>query len=143
MNKLFAAAVSLALLLMLNTAEASRVPPGTDDEIRQRLQPFGRVCLQGETCEGVQVAAAPAAAGPARSGQEVYDRFCFACHTTGAAGAPRKGAPGDWTERLTQGMDTLWAHTKDGIRGMPPKGTCMDCSDDELRASLDLLLDSL
>lgn len=60
-----------------------------------------------------------------------YNQSCFACHGTGAAGAPRKGDVEAWKPRLAQGMDTLLEHTKKGYRAMPPKGMCFDCTDEQ------------
>jgi cytochrome c5 len=42
-----------------------------------------------------------------------------------------------WQPRIDKGMDTLWQHTLNGLNAMPPKGTCMACSDEELRAAMD------
>ena len=127
-----------ALLMSLCGAPAfaERVPPGSADEIRERLQPFGAVCRAGEDCGQAAVATAT---GPL-SGQQVYDQFCFACHTTGVGGAPKIGDVAAWDERKAKGMDTLWDSLLNGINAMPAKGTCMSCSDDELRESLDYLL---
>ena len=76
-----------------------------------------------------------------RSGEDVFNKSCTACHSTGAAGAPKVGVAADWTVRVDQGMDTLYANAINGVRGMPPKGLCMDCSDDELKASVDYMLE--
>ncbi len=155
LRKLFLAAVVCLLVPLLTMpAEARRVPPGSEDEIAERLRPYGQVCLEGEVCgemvEPVATEAAPDAAPNAevaeangRSGQEIYDRFCFACHTTGAAGAPRLGQADEWQPRIDRGMETLMANTRNGIGAMPAMGTCMDCSDAELEASVDYILDSL
>lgn len=117
-------------------AAAQQVPPGTDAEIRERLAPFGQVCRTGEECGEV----ASASANGARSGQQVYDQFCTACHATGVAGAPLLGDAAAWAPRIDQGMDTLWEHTLNGLNAMPPKGTCMNCSDEELRGVLDYMV---
>ena len=112
------------------------VPPGTPDEIRERLQPFGSLCRVGDDCGQ---AAAASASGPL-SGEQVYNQFCFACHTTGVGGAPILGDQGEWTSREAKGMDTLWGSLLNGVGAMPAKGTCMGCSDDELREVLDYML---
>jgi len=128
--------VALGLGIGLVTAVAHAVPPGTADEIRARLQPSGTLCRAGQDCG---VVAAVASAEPL-SGEQVYNQFCFACHTTGVAGAPVLGDAEAWAPRLAQGMDLLWEHTVNGINAMPAMGTCMACSDEELRASVDYML---
>jgi cytochrome c5 len=57
-----------------------------------------------------------------QAGGAVYTAVCAACHGTGAAGAPKLGAPADWSARLAQGYDTLVKHAIEGIRAMPAKG---------------------
>jgi len=57
-----------------------------------------------------------------QAGDAVYTAVCAACHTAGVAGAPKVGAAGDWTARLSQGYDTLVKHAIEGIRAMPAKG---------------------
>lgn len=68
-----------------------------------------------------------------------YNQSCIACHASGAANAPRTGDAAAWAKRLEKGMDTLLANTKTGINGMPPKGLCFDCSDDEYRALIEYM----
>jgi cytochrome c5 len=121
------------------TAAADVVPPGTEDEIRERLQPFGELCRAGEDCGQ---ATAAAASGPL-SGEEVYNQFCFACHASGVGGAPMLGDADAWAPRIAKGSDTLWEHTLNGINAMPAKGTCMSCTDDELRSALDYMVESV
>ena len=115
------------------------VPPGTTDEIAERIKPFGSVCRSGEDC-GTTVAAA--SSGPL-SGQAVYDQFCFACHAAGVGGAPLLGDADQWQPRIDKGMDTLMASTLNGLNAMPAKGTCMNCSDEELQAAVDYMLEQV
>ena len=75
----------------------------------------------------------------AREAETLYNQSCIACHASGAAGAPKKGDAAAWKPRLAQGMDTLLKHTKEGINAMPPKGMCMDCSDDEFKALINYM----
>ncbi|MDI1301645.1 MAG: c-type cytochrome [bacterium] len=70
------------------------------------------------------------AAGPA----DKYAKTCAMCHAAGVAGAPKKGDKAAWAPRLKQGEATLLAHIKTGIRAMPPKGMCADCTDDDYKA---------
>lgn len=75
---------------------------------------------------------------PART----YTQSCGACHNSGAAGAPRFGNSADWSARLEKGMDVLVEHTINGFNNvMPPKGMCFTCSDDDLRAVVQYILD--
>lgn len=68
-----------------------------------------------------------------------YNMFCVACHSTGAAGAPKVGDKAAWEPRLAKGMDALLATTKSGVGAMPPMGLCMDCSDDEFKAIIEFM----
>ncbi|WP_305879928.1 cytochrome c5 family protein [Simiduia sp. 21SJ11W-1] len=103
-------------------------------EIADRIAPAGKTCLAGDDCAAAPVAAV--AAGP-RTGVQVYDTKCVTCHATGAAGAPKMGDAGQWAPRIGKGIDTLYANAINGINGMPAKGLCMDCSDDEIKAAVD------
>ena len=82
-------------------------------------------------------AAAPAAA---RSGEAVYNASCLACHTTGAAGAPKLGDAAAWASRIAAGKDALMANAINGLNAMPPRGACANCSDDEIMAAIDYIL---
>ena len=61
---------------------------------------------------------------------------CTFCHTSGAAGAPKAHDEAAWKPLRAKGMDTLVKHVKEGYNAMPPKGTCADCSEDELRGAI-------
>ena len=111
----------------------------TNDAIAERLKPVGEVCIQGEECAAAGAGAATAAAGgAARSGEDVYGKYCTACHGSGLLNAPKTGDTAEWTARAEAkgGLDGLLANAISGINAMPPKGTCGDCSDDELRAAI-------
>ena len=129
----------VALLTVLAASALHAVPPGTEDEISARLTPVGSLCRAGDDC-GVVAVAAPTAP---RSGEEIYNSFCFACHAAGVGGAPVLGDAAQWAPRIDKGMDALWTTMQNGLNAMPPKGTCMNCSDDELRASLDYVLEGV
>ncbi len=67
-----------------------------------------------------------------QTGTEVYKAVCAACHTAGAAGAPKFGDTAAWSARLAQGYDTLVSHAVVGIRAMPAKGGNPDLDDVEV-----------
>lgn len=79
-----------------------------------------------------------AAAG--KSGEEVYNSTCAACHATGVAGAPRYGNAADWAPRLKLGKDALRASAVKGKGAMPPKGGNDKLSESEVRNATDYLL---
>jgi cytochrome c5 len=69
-----------------------------------------------------------------------YQISCFACHASGAAGAPLLGDLEAWNSRMEKGMDAVMANVITGINAMPAKGLCMDCTDNELRAIVDYMI---
>ena len=105
------------------------------DNVVDRIKPIGQVYIAG--AEPVQ-AAAPT--GP-KSGAEVYQGSCFACHGTGAMNAPKKGDAAAWASRKAQGMDVLLDHAINGFNNMPARGTCTSCSDDEIKSAIDFMLE--
>lgn len=131
-------AVGIGMLVGLASAVAHAVPPGTPDEIRERLQPFGSLCRSGDDCGQ---ATAAAASGPL-SGEQVYNQFCFACHASGVGGAPVYGDAAAWEPRIAQGIETLADHTINGIRAMPARGTCVSCSDEDLKGAMQYMVDA-
>lgn len=70
--------------------------------------------------------------------EQLYYQSCFACHNSGAGGAPRKGDTKTWQTKLdAKGMETLLDNTEQGIRGMPPRGLCRDCSREDFAALIE------
>ena len=70
---------------------------------------------------------------------EKYQKSCFACHSSGAAGAPKTGDVAAWQPRMEKGMDVLVQSVKTGLNGMPPTGLCADCSDAEYQALIEYM----
>jgi cytochrome c5 len=101
------------------------------------------VCLMGVIVAGcgagdVSSRSDTAAAHP---GEQTYIRFCFSCHAAGIAGAPRTGDAQAWAARLEQGEHVLLQTTIDGIPpGMPARGLCRQCSDEELADAIDFMI---
>jgi cytochrome c5 len=110
--------------------------------IAERIAPVGSVYLEGEIMTAQQGAVSAEPAGP-RSGEKIYNTYCAACHTSGVLGAPKKGDPAAWQPRIAQGNDILLKHAIEGYNSMPAKGTCSDCSDQEIASTIAFLTDGL
>ena len=53
------------------------------------------------------------------------------------------GDAAEWGQRLAdKGMDTLTANAISGINSMPAKGTCASCSDEDIRDTIQYILDN-
>lgn len=69
-----------------------------------------------------------------------YQQSCFACHSTGAAGAPKTGVPEQWADRMKKGMDVMVANVDKGMNAMPPKGMCFDCTAEQFEALINYMM---
>lgn len=70
---------------------------------------------------------------------QIVGHFCAACHAQNpmiVVGAPRQGVVKDWDARVKNGLSLLFKHTEQGIRAMPPRGGCFECSDAQLQAAI-------
>ncbi|NRB38384.1 MAG: cytochrome c5 family protein [Pseudomonadales bacterium] len=126
------------LVVVLLASKSFAISADAQAAIAERIKPVGEVCVEGDkSCAGV---VAKAASAEPRSGEEIFGASCTGCHSTGAAGAPKVGDKAAWAPRIAQGKATLYDHAKNGFNGMPPKGLCMDCTDDELKATVDYIV---
>lgn len=124
--------------LMAATALWATTNPTT--AIIERIQSGVQVCVTGQDCSA-EAMAASAVAQVDRSGEEVYQAACAACHNSGAAGAPRI-RQGNWQSRLdTRGNDMLVSNAVNGYNAMPAKGGCGNCSDEEVASAVQYILD--
>lgn len=133
MNKLTRIFASLGLILAVGGSALTLA--AVEDQIRERIKPTGNVNVAGEENRQAQ----QQASGP-RGGEEVYADACAACHDSGAAGAPKLGDTGAWSDRISKGDETLYDHAINGFNAMPAKGGCSDCSDEEVQNAVDYML---
>ena len=117
---------------------AASAQAATNDDIAKRIEPVGQVCVTGQECKGMEVAAATGGGG-AKAPKDVIAKHCNACHGTGLLGAPKIGDTAAWKDRADHqgGLDGLLAKAITGLNAMPPKGTCADCSDAELKGAIE------
>jgi cytochrome c5 len=106
----------------------------SEDDIRARIQPIGKVHIAGAKAE--------VASGP-RSGSDIYVQACVACHSVGVLNAPKLGDAADWAPRIAQGFDTMWQNAINGIGAMPAMGTCSSCSDDDIKAAIEHMIEGI
>jgi cytochrome c5 len=126
----FVLIIILAQLVSGPSSEDAGVDPMIESATVDRIKPMGEVNI------GTAPVAAPAGAVDAKS---AYTASCFACHGTGAAGAPKMGDKGEWKKRIALGMDTLFDHAINGFQGMPPKGGS-SLSDDAVKAVVEYMV---
>ncbi len=110
---LFGFLILMVILANLMSSDEKAQDSMVTDAINERIKPVGEVTI------GAPKAAAPVAAA---SPKDAYQSNCFACHGTGAAGAPKLGDKAAWKARIAQGKATLFKHATGGYKGMPPRG---------------------
>lgn len=71
------------------------------------------------------------------AGKGTYEQFCIICHQDGVAGAPKFQNEKDWGPRLKdRKIEDLVKSAQKGLNLMPAKGTCTECSDEDLKAAI-------
>ncbi len=86
------------------------------------------------------VAAPVADAGGPDKIKAIYTASCAACHTTGAAGAPKLGDNAAWGPRIKTGDESLYNSALKGKNAMPPKGGNASLSDADVKAVVDYMV---
>ena len=109
-----------------------------------------RVAIAGQDNSALKIA--PVSASPAattevvyKTGAEVFQGACTACHGTGLLGAPKAGDKAAWAPRIAKGKPTLYEHAIKGFKGkpgseMPAKGGNPSLSDDLVKAAVDHMI---
>jgi len=119
--------------LLAGTAELS---------IAERLKKVGELCVEGQDCASATVNLEIAALG-SFDVVGAYGTSCATCHAIGLAGAPKLGDKVAWEPRIAQGIDVLYDHGINGLApAMPAKGMCFTCSDDDIKALVDYMVES-
>lgn len=137
-TKLFFVASAIAILLvvfiLLNSLVNTYKRNSTKGEIdssylveaaSDNLKPIGVSAVAGAV-------ATTASAG--RSGKEIYDAVCTACHATGVLNSPKFGDKAAWEPRAAAGLDSLLNSATNGKGSMPAKGGDPSITDAELKA---------
>jgi len=125
--------ISMTIANIMSSSSESADPsqdPRVQAKVEANIKPVGQVTV-GDAAPVVAVSADP---------KSTYQSACFACHGTGAAGAPKMGDKAAWKSRIAQGMSKLNDHAINGFKGMPPKGGRGDLSDETVQAIVDFMV---
>lgn len=138
-------AFTVIILIAANRIGGGVSEGQADDPMRraavlERIQPMGRVNIAGIPAEAKTQVVAAAVAAP-RSGAEVYQAVCSACHIAGVAGAPKLDDKAAWEPRVAQGMDYLASSVINGKGAMPARGGQPSTTDEEIRAAIVYMLE--
>jgi cytochrome c5 len=111
----FVVPIVVIILIANYVAFGSKPGAGSDlmspEAVAQRLQPVGRIELRDASAPRVM-----------RTGEQVYQQACTACHAIGAAGAPKSGDTGAWAPRIRTGYEALLTSALKGKGAMPAQG---------------------
>jgi cytochrome c5 len=119
--------------------------------VQERLEPVAQVAVAGQDNSALAIKPDTTAAGAAgavaalpKTGEELFQQTCSACHGAGIAGAPKAGDKAAWGPRIAKGKDTLYQHALQGFTGtagvMPAKGGRTDAPDDLVKQAVDYMV---
>lgn len=121
--------------------------------VQARIAPFSQEAVAGQdnTALAIKPDAGTTAQGGAgsaaalpKTGEELFQQTCSACHGAGIAGAPKAGDQAAWGPRIAKGKDTLYDHALHGFTGtsgvMPAKGGRTDAPDDLVKQAVDYMV---
>ena len=112
------------------------------EQLINRIKPVGQVDIELTADEQKKMSSieAPKSSEP-RTPKFIYQKHCVVCHDAGIAGAPVFRNKKDWSERLSsKKLSGLTKTAISGINAMPVRGTCLDCTDDEIKATIEYML---
>jgi cytochrome c5 len=106
----------IAIILLVNYVASSSKPGAgseafTEEAVAKRLQKVGSIEIRD-----------PTNTATLRTGEQVYQAQCTACHAVGAAGAPKSGDEAAWAPRIKTGYDALLNSALKGKGAMGAQG---------------------
>lgn len=84
--------------------------------------------------------ATPATPAAARTGEQVFNTVCTACHTAGILNAPKIDDKAAWEPRAAKGLQGLLATSTTGLNQMPAKGGDPSLTEQELSDAITYML---
>ena len=113
----FAFVVPIVVIVLLASYVTEAVKPAAgsvgleEQATAARIQPVGAIELKDLSNPGVM-----------KTGEQVFQAQCSACHATGAAGAPKFGDTAAWGPRVKTGFDALLNSALKGKNAMTAQG---------------------
>lgn len=106
----------VAIIMLANFVNfGDKVGAGSDgmsaDAVGKRIQPVGSIEVKDASNPGVL-----------KTGEQVFQAQCAACHANGAAGAPKFGDEAAWAPRIQTGYDALLNSALKGKNAMTAQG---------------------
>jgi cytochrome c5 len=117
-----------ALASLATRGVAPAVDSASQEAIAKRLKPVGQVVV----AEGSDVPGQ-------RSGKQIVEAVCVACHATGALNAPKIGDAPGWQNLIKLGLSQLTQSAIKGVRQMPPRGGDATLTDVEVARAVALM----
>jgi cytochrome c5 len=109
--------VPIIVIIMLTNfvSSGNKVAEGSNslspEATALRIQPVGTIEIKDATD-----------LASLKTGEQVFQAQCSACHATGAAGAPKFGDTAAWAPRIKTGYDALLLSALKGKNAMTPQG---------------------
>ena len=128
-------AVFLGEVVFPTHGNQSMAKVDTMEDVARRIAP---VVVLAEMRDSAMSASA-AGDNADKTPDQLYQGACLACHTSGAAGAPKIGDAAAWKDRASKGMDSLLSAAINGVGAMPPRGGSQ-YDDDQIRAVIEYIL---
>jgi len=112
----FVVPVVVIIMLVSYVSSETRPSAGNSDAlaakaVAERIRPIGMAEIKDLND-----------AGAMKTGEQVFQAQCTACHTAGALGAPKLGDAAAWGPRVKQGLEALVHSALTGKGNMSPQG---------------------
>lgn len=78
-----------------------------------------------------------------QSAADILKHNCQQCHDMKLGGAPALDDKDAWAPRIATGIDAMVQTVISGKGAMPPRGTCMSCTDEQLKEVVELMVEPL
>jgi cytochrome c5 len=139
MGFVIAAVTGIAILCaiaarMLGVGGDNADDPMMRNALMQRIGPVAAVRTSADDLPVAPQAVMAVASGP-KTGEELVNGACAACHVAGVAGAPVIGDDAVWAARREVGLDALVSSVINGKGSMPARGGST-YSDEEILAAV-------
>jgi len=117
--------VLLSQLLTTGLKTGDKTAAMSDEAVAARLKPVGQVEVTDPNAPKVE-----------KSGKEVVEAVCGACHGSGALGAPKIGDKAGWSSHIVHGLEHLTQNAIKGVKQMPARGGNPDLTDTEIARAI-------